>query len=47
VQLEIVAEDRMLDPVEDGYDVVIRIDPGAFLDFLGESFPDKVFVPPR
>ena len=29
VQLEIVAEDRMVDPVEDGYDVVIRIDPAA------------------
>ena len=27
VQLEIVAEDRMVDPVEDGYDLVIRIDP--------------------
>lgn len=27
VQLEIVAEDRVVDPVEDGYDLVIRIDP--------------------
>lgn len=29
VQLEIVAEDRMVDPIEDGYDLVIRIDPSA------------------
>jgi DNA-binding transcriptional LysR family regulator len=27
VQLEIVAEDRKVDPVEDGYDLVIRVDP--------------------
>lgn len=27
VELEIVAEDRVVDPVEDGYDLVIRIDP--------------------
>jgi DNA-binding transcriptional LysR family regulator len=27
VELEIVAEDRVADPVEDGYDLVIRIDP--------------------
>lgn len=27
VQLEIVAEDRKVDPVEDGYDLVIRINP--------------------
>lgn len=27
VQLEIVAEDRVVDPVEDGYDLVIRINP--------------------
>ncbi|MGD0491924.1 MAG: LysR substrate-binding domain-containing protein [Steroidobacteraceae bacterium] len=29
VQLEVVAEDRKVDPVEDGYDVVIRVDPPA------------------
>ena len=28
VALEIVAEDRKVDPVEDNYDVVIRVDPG-------------------
>lgn len=27
VQLEIVAEDRVVDPVEEGYDLVIRVDP--------------------
>lgn len=27
VELELVAEDRVVDPVEDGYDLVIRIDP--------------------
>jgi len=27
VRLEIVAEDRWVDPVEDGYDLVIRVDP--------------------
>jgi len=27
VQLEITAEDRLVDPVEDGYDLVIRVDP--------------------
>jgi DNA-binding transcriptional LysR family regulator len=29
VQLEIIAEDRKVDPAEDGYDLVIRIDPPA------------------
>lgn len=29
VQLEIVADDRKVDPVEDGYDLVIRVDPSA------------------
>ncbi|CAE6743838.1 LysR family transcriptional regulator [Paraburkholderia haematera] len=27
VELEIIAEDRVADPVEDGYDLVIRVDP--------------------
>ena len=27
VELEVIAEDRVVDPVEDGYDLVIRIDP--------------------
>lgn len=29
VQLDIVAEDRVVDPVEEGYDLTIRIDPGT------------------
>ncbi|WP_158743633.1 LysR family transcriptional regulator [Acidisphaera sp. L21] len=29
VRLEMIAEDRQVDPVEDGYDVVLRIDPPA------------------
>jgi DNA-binding transcriptional LysR family regulator len=28
IELEIVAEDRKADPVEDGFDIVIRVDPG-------------------
>jgi len=35
VQLEIVAEDRMVDPVEDGYDLVIRINPGPDERLIG------------
>ncbi|MGI4812988.1 MAG: substrate binding domain-containing protein, partial [Janthinobacterium lividum] len=27
VELEIIAEDRVVDPVDDGYDLVVRIDP--------------------
>jgi hypothetical protein len=27
VRLEITAEDRFVDPIEEGYDVVIRINP--------------------
>lgn len=29
VELEVVAEDRLVDPVDDGYDLVIRINPTA------------------
>lgn len=29
VELEVIAEDRIVDPVEDGYDLVIRINPPA------------------
>jgi DNA-binding transcriptional LysR family regulator len=38
VRLEIVAEDRLVDPVEDGYDVVIRIDPSADDRLVGRRF---------
>lgn len=35
VALEIVAEDRMVDPVEDNYDLVIRINPGPDERLIG------------
>lgn len=38
VQLEIVAEDRQVDPVEDGYDLVIRVDPTADQLLVGRPF---------
>ncbi len=38
VQLEIVAEDRRVDPVEDGYDLVIRIDPAPDERLVGRRF---------
>jgi DNA-binding transcriptional LysR family regulator len=38
VQLEIVAEDRKVDPVEDAYDLVIRIDPAPDERLVGRRF---------
>ena len=38
VQLEIVAEDRVASPVEDGYDLVIRIDPPPDEALVGRRF---------
>lgn len=38
VQLEIVAEDRKVDPVEDGFDLVIRIDPSPDDRLVGRMF---------
>jgi DNA-binding transcriptional LysR family regulator len=38
VQLEIIAEDRKVDPVEDGYDLVIRIDPAPDERLVGRRF---------
>lgn len=38
VQLEIVAEDRKVDPVEDGYDLVIRVDPAPDDRLVGRRF---------
>ena len=38
VQLEIVAEDRKVDPVEDDYDLVIRIDPSPDEQLVGRCF---------
>jgi DNA-binding transcriptional LysR family regulator len=38
VQLEVVAEDRKVDLVEEGYDLVIRIDPSADEQLVGRRF---------
>lgn len=38
VQLEIVADDRKADPVEDGYDLVIRVDPSPDESLVGRRF---------
>ena len=38
VELEIVAEDRKVDPVEDNYDLVIRIDPSHDERLVGRRF---------
>ena len=38
VQLEIVAEDRLVDPVEDDFDLVIRIDPAPDERLVGRRF---------
>jgi DNA-binding transcriptional LysR family regulator len=38
VQLEIVAEDRLVDPVGDDYDLVIRIDPAPDERLVGRQF---------
>lgn len=38
VQLEIVADDRKIDPVEDGFDLVIRIDPSPDERLVGRRF---------
>ncbi|MBN8874514.1 MAG: LysR family transcriptional regulator [Rhodospirillales bacterium] len=48
VQLEIVAEDRKVDPVEDGYDLVIRIDPSPDECLVGRRFlnDDRLIVAP-
>lgn len=48
VQLEIVAEDRMAAPVEDGYDLLIRIDPPADERLVGRRFlsDERLIVAP-
>jgi DNA-binding transcriptional LysR family regulator len=38
VRLEIVAEDRRVDPVDDGYDLVIRVDPAPDQLLVGRPF---------
>lgn len=48
VQLEIVAEDRKVDPVEDGYDLIIRIDPSQDERLVGRRFlnDERLIVAP-
>ncbi|MDR3496636.1 MAG: LysR family transcriptional regulator [Ancalomicrobiaceae bacterium] len=48
VELEIVAEDRKVDPVEDGYDLVIRIDPSPDERLVGRRFlnDERLIVAP-
>ncbi|QND44602.1 LysR family transcriptional regulator (plasmid) [Rhizobium lusitanum] len=48
VQLEIVAEDRKVDPVEDGYDLIIRIDPSLDERLVGRRFlnDERLIVAP-
>jgi len=48
VQLEIVAEDRKADPVEDGYDLIIRIDPAPDERLVGRRFlnDERLIVAP-
>ena len=38
VQLEIIADDRRVDPVEDGFDLVIRVDPALDDRLVGRRF---------
>jgi DNA-binding transcriptional LysR family regulator len=40
VQLEVVADDRVVDPVEDGFDLVIRVDPSADERLVGRRILD-------
>jgi DNA-binding transcriptional LysR family regulator len=40
VQLEVVADDRMVDPVEDGFDLVIRVDPSRDERLVGRRILD-------
>jgi DNA-binding transcriptional LysR family regulator len=50
VQLEIVAEDRKVDPVEDGYDLLIRIDPAPTERLVGRrvlSDERLIVAPPK
>ena len=48
VQLEIVSEDRKVDPVEDGYDLIIRIDPAPDEQLVGRHFlnDERLIVAP-
>jgi DNA-binding transcriptional LysR family regulator len=49
VELEIVAEDRVADPVQDGYDLVIRVNPDSDALLVGRRVATdrRVLVAPR
>jgi DNA-binding transcriptional LysR family regulator len=50
VQLEIIAEDRKVDPVDEGYDLVIRIDPSPDELLVGRRFLNDerlIVAPPK
>ncbi|SAL45431.1 LysR family transcriptional regulator [Caballeronia peredens] len=49
VELEIVAEDRVADPVQDGYDLVIRVNPGNDELLMGRRIAAdrRMLVAPR
>lgn len=44
VQVEIVAEDRLVDPVEDGYDLIVRINPRPDSMLVGRCFLRDTFL---
>lgn len=48
VELEIVAEDRKVDPIEDNYDLVIRVDPNSDEQLVGRRIleDERLLVAP-
>jgi DNA-binding transcriptional LysR family regulator len=48
VQLTIIAEDRLVDPVEDGYDLIIRVNPSSDERLVGRRFlnDERLIVAP-
>jgi DNA-binding transcriptional LysR family regulator len=48
VRVEMIAEDRLVDPVSDGYDVVVRVNPAPNSNLVGRHFfsDDYVVIAP-
>ncbi|WP_426699829.1 LysR family transcriptional regulator [Rhodanobacter sp. Col0626] len=44
VQLEVITEDRFVDPVDDGFDLIIRANPDPSTDLTGRCFLRDVLV---